>query len=90
MTDSPCPFSREVDVEDIRFHCSFYYRRAIAVANPDQMRELALTLLDELEDHRKVFREYGISPPLRHDPEEICALILSHLVSDPDRERMAP
>lgn len=74
--------------EDPLYHCSFFYRRAIAVANPSQLRELALTLLDELEDHRRVFREYGISPPLRHYPEETCALILRQRRAD--QEEKAP
>ncbi len=70
---------REPDNPEPRFHCSFFYRRAIARATNIQLREIALTLLDELEDHRKVFREYGISPPLRHHPETTCALILDEL-----------
>lgn len=69
------PF-QESATEDELFFCSFHYRQAIVDASPEQMRELALTLLDELEDHRQVFREYGISPPLRHDPKETCAIIL--------------
>lgn len=56
--------------------CSFHYRRAIAFADPAQLRELALTLLEELEDHRAVFRDHGISPPLKYDPAKACALIL--------------
>ncbi|MEX2382103.1 MAG: hypothetical protein WD490_06955 [Opitutales bacterium] len=79
--------SPNLEASDPNFACSFFYRRAIAVADALQLEELALTLLDELEDHRQVFREYGISPPLRHNPEETCALILRQHPSD--REQTA-
>jgi len=47
----------------------WYYRKAIRnAATKSDLRALALILLDELEDHRKAFREFGYGPPLKHDP----------------------
>ena len=58
--------------------CGWYYRTAIRRAtNLDELRNLALTLLDELEDHRLAFREIGVWPPVKNDPGEVTAPLLN-------------
>lgn len=57
--------------------CGWYYRQAIRRAQTTHdLRNLALILLDELEDHRTAFREMGVWPPVKHDPIAITAPFL--------------
>jgi hypothetical protein len=55
----------------------YFWRKAIREAQTqEQLREIALVLLDELEDHRAAFRELGMWPPRKHDAEEVTRQIL--------------
>lgn len=57
--------------------CGWYYRQAIRKAETKkELQNLAMILLDELEDHRKAFREMGVWPPVKHDPVEATAPLL--------------
>lgn len=49
---------------------AFYWRKTIrAATTKKQLREIALALVEELEDHKAEFRRNGLMPPKRR----VCA-----------------
>lgn len=57
-------------------------RKAEEIDSIEDMRNIALTLLDELELHRETIREMGCWPPVKHDPQEFTAPLLALVFDD--------